>query len=72
MNSRGIPAQSVLPPGLFGWDAEYRNPYRRVDLERARALLAEAGFPGGIDPATSKPLHLTFDNGDTSARGRLR
>ena len=72
MNSRGIPAQSVLPPGLFGWDAEYRNPYRKVDLERARALLAEAGFPGGIDPATSKPLHLTFDTGDTSARGRLR
>jgi ABC-type transport system substrate-binding protein len=72
MNGRGIPAQSVVPPGIFGWNEGYRNPYRKADLERARALLAEAGYPGGIDPATGKPLHLTFDTGDTSARGRLR
>jgi len=71
-NSLGIPAESVVPPGLFGYDPGYRNPYRRVDVGRARALLAEAGYEGGIDPATGKPLLLTFDTGDTSARGRLR
>jgi ABC-type transport system substrate-binding protein len=71
-NGRGIPAQSPIPPGLFGHDPDYRNPYRRVDRERARALLVEAGYPNGIDPATGKALHLSFDTGDTSARGRLR
>jgi len=72
MNGRGIAAQSVLPPGIFGWEENYVNPYRRVDLERAHVLLREAGYPGGIDPATGKALHLTFDTADTSARGRLR
>jgi ABC-type transport system substrate-binding protein len=72
LNGRGIAAQSVIPPGIFGYEETYLNPFRRVDLERARALLREAGYPGGIDPATGKPLHLTFDTGDTSARGRLR
>ncbi len=71
-NGRGVPAQSLLPPGLYGYDADYENPYRRVDLERARALLAEAGFPDGIDPQTGKPLQLTFDTPDTSAQGKLR
>jgi ABC-type transport system substrate-binding protein len=72
LNGRGIAAQSVIPPGIFGYEETYLNPFRRVDLERARALLREAGYPGGIDPKTGKPLHLTFDTGDTSARGRLR
>jgi oligopeptide transport system substrate-binding protein len=65
-NGRGIPAQSPLPPGLFGYDEAYRNPYRKVDVARAKRLLAEAGYPGGIDPATKRPLHLTYDIGDTS------
>jgi oligopeptide transport system substrate-binding protein len=71
-NGRGIPAESPLPPGLFGYDPDYRNPFRQVDLERAKALLRSAGYPDGIDPKTGKPLHLTFDTQDTSARGRLR
>ena len=37
------------------------EPVPQVDLERARALLAEAGYRNGIDPATGRPLHLTFD-----------
>ncbi len=71
MNGRGIPAQSILPPGIFGHDEGYRNPYRQVDLDRARRLLAAAGYPDGIDPDTDKPLRLTFDTGDTSQRGKL-
>jgi ABC-type transport system substrate-binding protein len=71
LNGRGIPAQSPLPPGIFGYDPDYVNPYRRVDLERAAALLEQAGYPRGIDPATQKPLRLTFDTGDTTARGLL-
>ncbi len=72
MNGRGIPAQTPIPPSIFGYEEGYRNPYRSVDLDRARRLLAEAGYPDGIDPATQKPLHLSFDTGDTTARGRLR
>jgi ABC-type transport system substrate-binding protein len=71
MNGRGIPAQSPLPPGIFGHEDGYVNPFRRVDGERAAALLREAGYPGGIDPATRKPLRLTFDTPDTSTRSLL-
>ncbi|MFT5695530.1 MAG: oligopeptide transport system substrate-binding protein [Myxococcota bacterium] len=67
MNGRGIPAQSMLPPGIFGYDPSYRNPYRTTDLERAKVLLAEAGYPSGIDPSTKQPLTLRFDTYATSA-----
>ena len=56
-----IPAQGPLPEGVAGFDPEYRNPYARCDLELAKRLLAEAGFPGGIDPSTGRKLTLTFD-----------
>jgi len=71
-NGRGVPAQSPLPPGIFGYDPDYVNPYRLVDLERARGLMKAAGYADGIDPETGKPLTLTFDTPDTSAQGRLR
>lgn len=41
--SRG-PAHHFTPPGTAGYTAEARQPH---DAEAARALLAEAGFPGG-------------------------
>ena len=71
-NGRGVPAQSPIPPGIFGYDSEYQNPYRTPDVERAKRLLGEAGYPGGIDPETRRPLRLSFDTGDPSTRGRLR
>jgi oligopeptide transport system substrate-binding protein len=72
-NGRGIAAQSPLPPGIFGFDEAYKNPYRAaVDLERAKKLLSEAGYPGGIDPATQKPLRMTFDTGNTSPSSLLQ
>jgi oligopeptide transport system substrate-binding protein len=72
MNGRGIPANFVVPPGIFGYEEGYRNPARSVDLERARALLVEAGYPDGIDAETGRPLKLSFDTGDTTSRGRIR
>lgn len=38
------PALSLVPPGLPGYDPPQTNPY---DPERARTLLAAAGYPGG-------------------------
>ena len=72
MNGRGIPAQSPVPPGIFGYDPSYVNPYRRVDLARAADLLREAGYPDGVDPETGKPLHLSFDTPDAQTRSLLR
>lgn len=42
---RDIPARSILPPGIAGYDPEARGyPY---DVEEARRLLARAGYPRG-------------------------
>jgi ABC-type transport system substrate-binding protein len=71
-NGRDVPAQSPIPPGIFGYDPDYTNPYRKPDLARARALLAEAGYRDGIDPKTQRSLHLTFDAGSPDTRSRLR
>jgi ABC-type transport system substrate-binding protein len=71
LNGRGVPAQSPLPPGLLGYDAQYRNPFRQVDLPRARRLLAEAGYPDGVD-AGGRRLHLSFDTSATTASANLQ
>jgi oligopeptide transport system substrate-binding protein len=72
MNGRGLPAQSPIPPGIFGYEAGYVNPYRKVDLERAKRLMVEAGYPGGVDPSTGEALVLTFDSSDTTTAGLIR
>ena len=43
---RSRPAWSILPPGMPGHDPELRAWH--YDLERARRLLAEAGYPQGV------------------------
>jgi ABC-type transport system substrate-binding protein len=71
-NGRGLPAQTPIPPGIFGYDAGYQNPFRQPDLDLAKKLLAEAGWADGIDPTTGRPLRLTFDVGDTGAAAMLQ
>jgi ABC-type transport system substrate-binding protein len=71
-NGRGLPAQSPIPPNIYGHDPDYRNPYRQPDLERARAILVEAGYAGGIDPATGEALRLTFDSYNTTTAGLIQ
>jgi peptide/nickel transport system substrate-binding protein len=42
----GLVATQLLPPGVFGFDASLKAPPR--DLDAARALLREAGYPKGF------------------------
>lgn len=46
-NGMATSAQTPIPPGVNGYDPTFVNPYRTGDLEKARKLLAEAGYPGG-------------------------
>lgn len=47
LQGQGAPANGIIPPGLSAHDADY-IPYP-YDLERARELLTEAGFPDGVE-----------------------
>src|SRR3990172_8329941 len=71
-NGRGTPAQGPIAPGIFGYrdGSEGINPVvygwdgkapARKPIEAARKLLAEAGYPNGIDARTGAPLVLNFD-----------
>jgi len=60
-NGINVNAQQLLPPGVFGSQANFRNPYKQHDLALARRLMAEAGYPEGIERATGKPLELKLD-----------
>ena len=71
-NGRGIPAQGPVPPGIFGYrdGEEGINPVvydwvdgkaKRKSIEHAKKLLAEAGYPNGVEAKTGKPLTLNLD-----------
>ncbi len=66
----GKPAQSLVPPGLFGYDPNRQDPYRQYDIAKAKRLLTEAGYPDGIDPKTGERLTIYYDNSADSAAGR--
>ena len=46
-NNTAVLAQGIIPPGLAGYQKDYKNPYKAYDLEKAKQLLAEAGYPKG-------------------------
>jgi oligopeptide transport system substrate-binding protein len=80
-NGRGVAAQGVIPPGIYGY-AEGRegiNPYiydwingkaQRKKIDVARQLMAEAGYPDGIDLKTNEALILYFDTTSISIDDR--
>jgi ABC-type oligopeptide transport system substrate-binding subunit len=47
LNELGVPAYTMLPPGFPGYAGESLKSIQSYDPEKARKLLAEAGFPGG-------------------------
>jgi oligopeptide transport system substrate-binding protein len=46
-NNTALVAQGIIPPGLGGHRKEFENPYVKYDLQKAKKLLAEAGYPEG-------------------------
>ncbi len=46
-NNTATIAQSIIPPGISGHKKEYKNPYIGRNLEMAKKLLKEAGYPEG-------------------------
>ena len=72
LNGRGMVAHSPIPPGIFGnrsgqagmnpflynWKNEQAS---RKSIAYAKRLLAEAGYPGGINPKTKQALILNYD-----------
>ncbi|HEY8278872.1 MAG TPA: ABC transporter substrate-binding protein, partial [Bdellovibrionota bacterium] len=46
-NGMATSSQTPIPPGINGYDPEFKNPYRTGDVEKAKKLLAEAGYPEG-------------------------
>ncbi|NNM60082.1 MAG: ABC transporter substrate-binding protein [Legionellales bacterium] len=70
LNGRGQIAYSPIPPGIFGFNKQLINPYttdwyhaepHTKSLAYAKKLLAEAGYPNGINAKTGNPLILYYD-----------
>jgi ABC-type transport system substrate-binding protein len=71
MNGRGVPAQSPIPPGIFGYDATTRIRIAR-SISSARARCSPRPATGRHRSETRRPLRLSFDTADPSTRGRLQ
>lgn len=61
---RVLTANGAVPPGVAGC-IETPAPYA-FDLDRARQLMVQAGYPNGRDPATGRRLRLVLDLGRAS------
>jgi len=82
-NGRGIAAQSPIPPGIFGYrEGEAGiNHYvydwvngapKRKPIEAAKKLLAEAGYPDGLDEKSKQPLVIYLDTTPTALGAKSR
>ena len=82
-NGRGIAAQSPIPPGIFGYrEGEAginRTVYdwvgdapKRKSVEEAQKLLAEAGYPNGVDAQTKQPLVINLDTTSAGVGNKAR
>ena len=67
-NGRILPCPTPVPPGVEG-RLERPFPYA-FDLGKAKRLIAEAGYPGGIDPKTGRRLVLTMSVGRATQQSR--
>lgn len=67
-NGRVTPAMGPIPPAMRV--SEPNESLFPFDLERARSLMIQAGYPGGKDPATGRRLELTLELGSGESETR--
>lgn len=67
-NGRVEKSDGPVPP-MAGEGPEEAFAYA-YDEAKAKRLLAEAGYPGGVDPATGRRLELTVDLGSVTQDSR--
>jgi oligopeptide transport system substrate-binding protein len=60
-------AHGPVPPGLGGNRKEFKNPFIKYDVEQAKRLLVEAGYPGG----KGLPTIVVQTRSDTVARQQV-
>jgi len=60
LNNTASPAYTFLPPGFPAFNEDNLKKYQAYDVEQAKALMIEAGYPDGKD-ADGKQLELTID-----------
>lgn len=67
-NRRVLPCDGPVPPGVEG---RLETPFAySYDLEKARRLMVEAGYPDGLDPATGRRLVLSMAVGRATQESR--
>ena len=67
MNGGGLPANGLVPPGVPGYDAQFRSDVFEHDIAKARALLDTWGYvdrdgDGWREMPDGRPLTLEFIN----------
>jgi ABC-type oligopeptide transport system substrate-binding subunit len=64
------PGYTMLPPGFPAFNQEGLKHYQAFDVELAKSLLAEAGYPEGKD-ATGKQLEVRIDLNGRNAQAEF-
>ena len=75
-NNQALQAQSMIPPGIAGYDPDFRNPFGEYDPARAKALLDLFGYvdrdgDGYRELPDGRPLVIEYASQPTLAARRL-
>ena len=75
-NGQALQAQSIIPPGIPGYDPEFRNPFGTHDPARAKALLDLFGYTdrdgdGYRELPDGRPLVIEYASQPTQFSRRL-